>query len=75
MYFLHETGSSNPLGVGRDVARVPFHPYYTLKDLYAALLVLAAFTGIVFFYPTALIEPENFFPADPLVTPKHIVPE
>ncbi len=77
LWALHVHHSNNPLGIGakgpQDV--LPFHPYYTIKDMVglgAFLLVLAAF---VFFAPNYLGHPDNYIPADPLVTPPHIVPE
>ena len=72
---LHETGSSNPLGVNRDTEKIPFHPYYTAKDLVGFILVLALYLGVVLFFPIALSDPENFIPANSLVTPVHIQPE
>lgn len=72
---LHETGSNNPLGVNRDTDKVPFHPYYTWKDIVGFVLIIILFITFVFFYPHVLFDPVNFTPADPLVTPVHIQPE
>jgi len=83
---LHEVGSNNPDGV--DIKRhknadgipkdgIPFHPYYTVKDLFAATVFLIVFFAIVFFAPEMggyFLEPPNFVPADPLKTPEHIAP-
>ena len=54
---------------------MPFHPYITIKDLFALLVFLIIFAGFVFFSPNVLGHPDNYIPADPLVTPAHIVPE
>lgn len=72
---LHTTGSSNPLGVNSDSTRIPFHPYYTVKDVIGVLVVLALFLTLNFLAPDFFAEPDNFIPADPLVTPAHIKPE
>ena len=74
---LHRFGSNNPLGI--DVSgkqdTVPFHPYYTSKDLFGAVVFLTIFASAVFFYPNFLGHPDNYIPANPLQTPAHIVPE
>lgn len=72
---LHTTGSSNPLGVNRDTSRIPFHPYYTIKDVLGIFIVLVLFLALNFLAPDLFAEPDNFIPADPLVTPAHIKPE
>ena len=74
---LHIVGSNNPLGVTskRPQDYVPFHPYATIKDLFAFIVFLIVFTVFVFFMPHFLSHPDNFIPANPLVTPTHIVPE
>lgn len=72
---LHTTGSSNPLGVNRDATRIPFHPYYTIKDILGIFIVLTLFLAVNFLAPDIFAEPDNFIPADPLVTPAHIKPE
>ena len=83
---LHETGSNNPDGVeikkhkdasGKPLDGIPFHPYYTVKDLFGVGVFLCVFALIVFFVPEMwgkFLEYENFNPADPLVTPEHIAP-
>jgi ubiquinol-cytochrome c reductase cytochrome b subunit len=83
---LHRVGSNNPDGIeikkqldasGRPVDGIPFHPYYTVKDLFGVAVFLIVFAAIVFFFPMMggyFLEPENFIPADPLVTPEHIAP-
>lgn len=74
---LHTTRSNNPLGIDLKSRQdwIPFHPYYTVKDLVGLGAFATIFAVIVFFAPDALTEPENFIPADPLVTPEHLVPE
>ncbi|MFP3943866.1 MAG: cytochrome b [Alphaproteobacteria bacterium] len=77
IWALHVPGNNNPLGIdpksGKDM--VPFHPYYTTKDAFALVVFLLLFGWFVFFQPNALGHPDNYIPADPLVTPSHIVPE
>ena len=74
---LHEHGSNNPLGVERKSAKdsLPFHPYYTVKDLFGLGVFLIVFALLVFFWPNLLSHPDNYIPANPLQTPPHIVPE
>jgi len=74
---LHTHGSNNPLGIDRKGPQdsIPFHPYYTIKDLFGLSFVLTIFFFIVFFAPDSLGHPDNYIPADPLKTPAHIVPE
>ena len=73
---LHESGSSNPLNVALTVSnKVPFHPYFVFKDLLGIVLFLIIFCYEVFFKPDSIIDPINNVPANPLVTPTHIVPE
>nr|ACR81186.1 cytochrome b [Arachnothera longirostra]ACR81188.1 cytochrome b [Arachnothera longirostra]ACR81192.1 cytochrome b [Arachnothera longirostra]ACR81237.1 cytochrome b [Arachnothera longirostra]ACR81506.1 cytochrome b [Arachnothera longirostra] len=73
--FLHETGSNNPTGVPSDCDKIPFHPYYTTKDILGFALMLSLLAGLALFSPNMLGDPENFTPANPLVTPPHIKPE
>ena len=75
LLFLHETGSNNPTGLNSDIDKVPFHAYFSYKDVFGFVLLLFALTTIALFFPTALGDPENFVPANPLVTPVHIQPE
>jgi len=75
LLFLHQTGRSNPLGLNRNFDKISFHPYFSLKDLFGFFVILFIFRGICFFYPWTLGDPENFLPANPLVTPVHIQPE
>lgn len=72
---LHEQGGTNPMGVQSEVDKIPFHPYYSLKDIYGGILVLIALWFFVSFEPNLLAHPDNSIPANPLVTPSHIVPE
>jgi ubiquinol-cytochrome c reductase cytochrome b subunit len=72
---LHTVGSNNPLGVNTNVDSVSFYPYFYVKDLLAFFVLIALFSFFVFFYPNALGHSDNYIPANPLVTPPHIVPE
>ncbi|MBT7407305.1 MAG: cytochrome b, partial [Nitrosomonadales bacterium] len=84
---LHEVGSNNPDGIeikdtkdkktGIPLDGIPFHPYYTVKDLIGLTVFLIVFSSIIFFAPEMggyFLETNNFVPADPLVTPSHIAP-
>nr|AFQ38143.1 cytochrome b [Phrygilus erythronotus] len=73
--FLHDTGSNNPLGIPSDCDKIPFHPYYTIKDILGFVLMLSLLVALALFSPNLLGDPENFTPANPLVTPPHIKPE
>lgn len=73
--FLHQTGSNNPIGLNSDSDRIPFHIYYSIKDLLGYRLALMLFSVVVLFYPNLFTDPENFLNANPLVTPIHIQPE
>nr|ADF28814.1 cytochrome b [Chaetodipus arenarius] len=75
LLFLHETGSNNPLGIPSDSDKIPFHPYYTFKDLLGVIIILASFLSFVLFFPDLLGDPDNYSPANPLNTPPHIKPE
>jgi ubiquinol-cytochrome c reductase cytochrome b subunit len=74
---LHITGSNNPLGVEPKGQQdtLPFHPYYTIKDSVGIIVYFMVFGFLVFFMPNYLGHPDNYIPANPLVTPPHIVPE
>lgn len=72
---LHVDGSNNPLGVNGNIDKVPFHPYYSIKDLFGYSLFAIFFAYFVFFAPNLLGHPDNYIPANPLVTPAHIQPE
>nr|YP_007316817.1 cytochrome b [Pelodytes cf. punctatus II-2011]AEC33174.1 cytochrome b [Pelodytes cf. punctatus II-2011]AGN71405.1 cytochrome b [Pelodytes ibericus] len=75
LLFLHETGSSNPSGLNSNSDKVPFHAYFSYKDLLGFMIMLLALMLLALFSPNLLGEPENFTPANPLVTPTHIKPE
>jgi len=72
---LHEHGSNNPLGVESYVDKVSFYPYFYVKDLLAFFLLIFFFAGFVFYFPNLMGHPDNYIPANPMVTPAHIVPE
>nr|ABQ85645.1 cytochrome b [Pseudois nayaur] len=75
LLFLHETGSNNPTGIPSDTDKIPFHPYYTIKDILGAALLILALMLLVLFTPDLLGDPDNYTPANPLNTPPHIKPE
>ena len=72
---LHKTGSNNPLGINKNIEVVSFYPYFYVKDLLAFFVLIALFSFFVFFFPNYLGHADNYIPANPLVTPAHIVPE
>lgn len=74
---LHRFGSNNPLGIDKKTPEdsIPFHPYYTIKDVFGIGVFLIFFMAFVFFAPNFFGEPDNYIPANPLQTPPHIVPE
>nr|QIJ94050.1 cytochrome b [Eremias arguta]QIJ94054.1 cytochrome b [Eremias arguta]QIJ94055.1 cytochrome b [Eremias arguta]QIJ94059.1 cytochrome b [Eremias arguta] len=75
LLFLHETGSNNPTGLDSNSDKIPFHPYYSYKDALGALIMILCLLYLALFSPNLLGDPENFSPANPLVTPPHIKPE
>nr|AWH13466.1 cytochrome b [Podarcis muralis]AWH13478.1 cytochrome b [Podarcis muralis]AWH13485.1 cytochrome b [Podarcis muralis]AWH13496.1 cytochrome b [Podarcis muralis]AWH13503.1 cytochrome b [Podarcis muralis] len=75
LLFLHETGSNNPTGLNSNTDKIPFHPYFSYKDLLGAMLIITLLLFLALFLPNLLGDPENFSPANPLVTPPHIKPE
>jgi len=77
VWALHTVKSNNPLGVEMkgEADSIPFHPYYTIKDLFGIGVFLMFFLGFVFWAPNFFGEPDNYIPANPMVTPPHIVPE
>nr|BBA85494.1 cytochrome b [Notacanthus chemnitzii] len=75
LVFLHETGSNNPAGLNSNADKIPFHPYFSYKDLLGFAIMLMGLTLIALFTPNLLGDPDNFTPANPLVTPPHIKPE
>ncbi|MDH3662327.1 MAG: cytochrome b/b6 [Alphaproteobacteria bacterium] len=74
---LHQFGSNNPLGIDRKSPKdsIPFHPYYTVKDLFGLGVFLIFLAIFVFYFPNVLGHPDNYIEANPLSTPAHIVPE
>ena len=75
LLFLHQTGSNNPLGLNSNIRKVSFHCYYSVKDIAGFILFLLTLIRVSLFAPNILGDPENFIPANPLVTPVHIKPE
>nr|UYG49258.1 cytochrome b [Abscondita chinensis]UYG49284.1 cytochrome b [Abscondita chinensis] len=75
LLFLHQTGSFNPLGTTNNIDKIQFHPYFTSKDLMGFIIILMMFTLFILMFPYMMGDPDNFTPADPLVTPAHIKPE
>nr|APY27182.1 cytochrome b [Ctenomys sociabilis] len=75
LLFLHETGSNNPSGMNSDSDKIPFHPYYTVKDILGVLFMMITLMSLVMFMPDLLGDPDNYTPANPLNTPPHIKPE
>nr|ATL15408.1 cytochrome b [Callosobruchus maculatus] len=75
LLFLHQTGSNNPLGTMKNIDKIPFHPYFTYKDILGMLIMLFLLTFLTLYSPYFLGDPDNFTPANPLVTPAHIKPE
>uniref|UniRef100_A0A3G1CEY0 Cytochrome b n=2 Tax=Glyptothorax TaxID=175779 RepID=A0A3G1CEY0_9TELE len=73
--FLHETGSNNPVGLNSDADKISFHPYFSYKDVLGFIVLITALASLALFSPNLLGDPENFTPANPLVTPPHIKPE
>jgi len=72
---LHKSGSNNPLGVTTQNDKIPFFPYFFVKDLFALYCYLSIFGFLIFFYPNFLGHSDNYIPANPMQTPAHIVPE
>nr|YP_973152.1 cytochrome b [Cydistomyia duplonotata]ABH03691.1 cytochrome b [Cydistomyia duplonotata] len=75
LLFLHQTGSNNPLGINSNSDKIPFHPYFTYKDIVGFIIMLMLLTLLTLLNPYLLGDPDNFIPANPLVTPVHIQPE
>nr|ARO34983.1 cytochrome b [Cerion tridentatum costellata] len=73
--YLHEVGSTNPLGMVTHLSKISFHPYFTIKDVVGILLAMSILSALVMFFPNIMIDPENYIPANPMVTPVHIQPE
>lgn len=75
LLFLHQTGSNNPLGINRNTDKISFHPFFTFKDIFGFLLIFILLTFLTLINPYLLGDPDNFIPANPIVTPPHIQPE
>lgn len=75
LFFLHNTGSSNPLGINRNFYKIPFNVYFTLKDLLGFIIFSLWFIVLILQYPYIFGDPDNFIPANPIITPIHIQPE
>nr|YP_010241680.1 cytochrome b [Rhizosolenia setigera]QTI82368.1 cytochrome b [Rhizosolenia setigera] len=72
---LHNVGSNNPLGIDSSIDKISFYPYFFVKDLFAFFMFISFFGVFVFYFPNVLGHSDNYIPANPLVTPTHIVPE
>nr|YP_010586639.1 cytochrome b [Uenoa lobata]UZZ44453.1 cytochrome b [Uenoa lobata] len=75
LIFLHQTGSSNPIGLNNNMDKIPFHPNFTFKDILGFFVVLFMIIMLAIYKPFILGDPDNFIPANPMVTPIHIQPE
>ncbi|YP_009343954.1 cytochrome b (mitochondrion) [Diadema setosum] len=75
LLFLHNSGANNPVGLNSNYDKSPFHIYYTTKDTVGFVALIAGLLALALLFPGALTDPENFIPANPLVTPPHIQPE
>nr|AII02428.1 cytochrome b [Drepana arcuata] len=75
LLFLHQTGSNNPLGINSNLEKIPFHPFFIFKDLIGFIILMFILTMLTLTNPYMLGDPDNFTPANPLVTPIHIQPE
>nr|YP_009485880.1 cytochrome b [Paroster macrosturtensis]AVZ66447.1 cytochrome b [Paroster macrosturtensis] len=75
LLFLHQTGSNNPLGTNSNLDKIPFHPYFSFKDIMGFIILMMILTILTLKNPYLLSDPDNFIPANPLVTPVHIQPE
>lgn len=75
LLFLHQTGSNNPIGLNSNIDKIPFHPYFTYKDIVGFIIIIIALLLLTLINPYLLGDPDNFIPANPLVTPVHIQPE
>nr|QUB07187.1 cytochrome b [Spilopyra sumptuosa] len=75
LLFLHQTGSNNPLGINSNIDKIPFHPYFSFKDLMGMYVMIFLLIWLTLLNPYLLGDPDNFIPANPLITPIHIQPE
>nr|ACP04308.1 cytochrome b [Drosophila pseudoobscura] len=72
LLFLHQTGSNNPIGLNSNIDKIPFHPYFTFKDIVGFIVMIFLLISLVLINRNLLGDPDNFIPANPLVTPAHI---
>nr|YP_010757411.1 cytochrome b [Aconurella montana]WEU77754.1 cytochrome b [Aconurella montana] len=75
LFFLHMTGSNNPMGINSNLDKIPFHPFFSIKDIMGFTVTITILMIITMFSPYMLSDPDNFTPANPMVTPIHIQPE
>nr|YP_009868536.1 cytochrome b [Cofana yasumatsui]QKG63366.1 cytochrome b [Cofana yasumatsui] len=75
LFFIHMTGSNNPIGLNSNIDKIPFHPYFSIKDLMGFSVTLTMILMLNMMEPFLLSDPDNFTPANPMVTPVHIQPE
>nr|YP_010882191.1 cytochrome b [Pulchriphyllium bioculatum]WID87105.1 cytochrome b [Pulchriphyllium bioculatum] len=75
LMFLHKMGSNNPLGIKSNIDKIPFHPFFSMKDLSSIMMTIMIMMMMILMKPYVLSDPENFIPANPLTTPNHIQPE
>nr|QWC53787.1 cytochrome b [Evacanthus danmainus] len=75
LFFLHMTGSNNPIGLNSNLDKIPFHPYFSIKDLMGFTIILSMLLILNLLEPYMLSDPDNFTHANPMVTPIHIQPE
>nr|UGN61756.1 cytochrome b [Cryptocercus maluogouensis] len=75
LLFLHQTGSNNPMGLNSNIDKIPFHPYFTIKDTVGFMMMFMILAILSLKEPYLLGDPDNFTPANPLMTPMHIQPE
>uniref|UniRef100_A0AAU8AUK7 Cytochrome b n=1 Tax=Pyrocoelia amplissima TaxID=370598 RepID=A0AAU8AUK7_9COLE len=75
LLFLHQKGSNNPLGTNSNIDKIPFNPYFTIKDIFGIMIMMFMLSMIMLLHPYKLSDPDNFIPANPMVTPIHIQPE
>nr|AVN68074.1 cytochrome b [Laxta sp. BLA048] len=75
LLFLHQTGSNNPMGLNSNIDKIPFHPYFSTKDIFGYIVSIMLLIILTLKTPYILGDPDNFTPANPLVTPIHIQPE
>uniref|UniRef100_A0AB39A5C2 Cytochrome b n=1 Tax=Sophonia unicolor TaxID=3237925 RepID=A0AB39A5C2_9HEMI len=75
LFFLHITGSNNPIGLMSNIDKIPFHPYFSIKDIMGFMFIISMLMSLNFMEPYMLSDPDNFIPANPMSTPIHIQPE